>query len=72
MFNNHQTLNCINNKQGCPCHKNCGCFHHSNCKFKNQGCIRKETALDSLFCVEKFLCCSQKACNFCKLIRFFN
>ena len=75
MFNNNQTLNFVNNKfsgrHGCPCYKNGGCCH-PNCKFKNKNCIRNGSAINSLLCVEKFLCCSQKACNFYKLLKFFN
>lgn len=61
MFNN-----CINNKYCCNnCNSNC----YPVCSKK---CIQKGSPLDSLYCVEKFLCNTQKACNLFKFYCFFN
>lgn len=42
------------------------------CYQKNTNTCKKTDFFDSLFCVEKFLCCTQKACKISKFINFFN
>lgn len=76
MFNARKIFNCESNKfcnnrtnnfnNNCNniCPKGCNCYN-----FKK--CVKKGSVLDSLYCVENFLCCSQKACNLYKLICFF-
>lgn len=66
MFNN-----CSNNK---ACHHNCNCNSCSNNCYPvcSKKCIKKGSPLDSLFCVENFLCNTQKTCNLFKFYCFFN
>ena len=42
------------------------------CYPKNNNSCKKINFLDSLFCVENFLCCSQEAYKISKFINFFN
>jgi hypothetical protein len=62
MFNNY---NCYN-----KCFNCCNPICSKNCLYFKK-CVKKGSALDSLCCVERFLCNSQKACNLYKIFCFF-
>ncbi len=63
-MNNYNKSMCnLKNKSSCNC-----CL----CKSCNNNCCKlQNNILNSLFCVEKFLCCTQNAHTICKLIDFF-
>ena len=63
------------------CSNNHSCCNNCNSNFCNgnncypvcsKKCIRKGSPLDSLFCVENFLCNTQKACSLFKLCCLFS
>lgn len=74
MFNNCMNFN---NKFNYPYHNCCNKsntnylkkFNCSHCCSNN--CIRKGSVINSLFCVENFLCNTQKACSIYKIFSFF-
>lgn len=53
------------NKFMCTPKPPCNCYSYKPC------CRPQNNILNSLFCVENFLCCTQKACTICKFINFF-
>lgn len=62
MINNKQIFNCENTFHPCTCKK---------CCLNKNKCNQNINFLDSLYCVENFLCNSQKACTLYKIFSFF-
>ncbi len=61
------------NKFMCNPKPPCNCYSYKPCckPCCNKCCRPQSNILNSLFCVENFLCCTQKACTICKFINFF-
>lgn len=61
------------NKFMCTPKPPCNCYSYKPCcrPCCNKCCRLQNNILNSLFCVENFLCCTQKACTICKFINFF-
>lgn len=60
MFNTGYNKNCNNSRNSCY-----------SFKTNSPSCIKIGSVLNSLFCVENFLCNYQKACSVYNLFRFF-
>ena len=61
------------NKFMCNPKPPCNCYSYKPCckPCCNKCCRPQNNILNSLFCVENFLSCTQKACTICKFINFF-
>lgn len=62
-------FNLLNNHNNIPFNK-CNSICQKN--YSSSNCSKKQNFINSLLVVEKFLCCSQKACNLYKIFNFFN